>query len=78
MNGLTPAIIPKATVNYLCMFEQVYRDKGEEPPVGAKPSLSWSNRQAWLNGLSPDELALVRSLTGLNLQQELPQTKKSS
>jgi hypothetical protein len=78
MNGLAPAVVPKATVNYLCMFEQVYRDKGEVPPAGAKPTLNWGNRQAWLNGLSPDEIALVRSLTGLNLQQELPQAQKLS
>jgi hypothetical protein len=71
-SGLAPAVVPKPTVNYLCMFEQVYRDKGEVPPVGAKPSLDWSNRQAWLNALSPDDLGLVRSLTGLNLNQDAP------
>jgi hypothetical protein len=69
-NGLAPAVVPKPTVNYLCMFESVYREKGEEPPPGAKPSLNWDKRQAWLNGLSPEELGVVRSLTGLNLQQQ--------
>jgi hypothetical protein len=69
-NGLVPAVVPKATVNYHCMFEQVYRDQGEEPPPGAKPTLNWNNRQAWINTLSPDDLSLVRSLTGLNLPQE--------
>jgi hypothetical protein len=69
-NGLTPAVVPKPTLNYLCMFEQVYRDQGEVPPPGAKPSLNWSNRQAWINSLSPDDLGLARLLTGLNLMQD--------
>ncbi len=70
VSGVHPAIVPKPTVNYLCMFEQVYLEKGEMPPPGAKPSLNWNTRQAWLNTLSEQELALVRTLTGLQLQQE--------
>ncbi len=58
------------------MFEQVYRDNGGELPVGAKASLNWRNRQAWLNGLSPDKLALVRSLTGAELAARIAANKK--
>ena len=71
-NALAPAVVPKPTVNYTCMFEQVYRDQNEVPPPGAKPTLDWNNRQAWINTLSPDDLNLVKLLTGLNLTQEPP------
>ena len=69
-SGLAPAVVHKPTVNYLCMFEKVYLDRGEVPPVGAKPTLNWNNRQAWINTLSPEDLGLVRLLTGLNLTQD--------
>jgi hypothetical protein len=65
-----PAIVPKQTVNYTCMVEQIYREKGEEPPPGAKPAGHWKDRQAWLNGLSAEEFVQVKLLTGLNLFQE--------
>lgn len=68
-NGIHPAIVPKPTINYLCMFEQVYRARGEEPPPGAKPSVDWRNQQAWIDALSPAELDLARALSGLALPQ---------
>ncbi len=64
-----PAVVPHPTVNYLCMMEHIYRQHGEVPPPGAKPSLDWHDRQAWLNTLSPEDLLLVKLLTGLDLQQ---------
>ena len=69
MAGVRPTPTLHATVNYLCMFETVYRDIGEEPPPGAKPILQWPMRQAWLDGLTADQLAHVRALVGLNLPQ---------
>jgi hypothetical protein len=62
-------VVPKPTVNYFCNFEHIYREIGEQPPPGAKPILNWKNQQAWIKSLSPDELGLVRSLTGLGLVQ---------
>jgi hypothetical protein len=62
--------VPKPTVNYLCNFEDIYRQIGEEPPPGARPLVNWSNQQIWINSLSPDELGVVRSLTGLVLVQD--------
>jgi glycosyltransferase involved in cell wall biosynthesis len=70
VTGIVPAVVPRPTVNYLCMFEQLYRDNGEEPPPGAKPLLNWQDVQAWINGLTPAELDHVRSLTGLQLFQQ--------
>lgn len=69
MAGLPPTPTPRATVNYLCMFENVYRDHGEIPPPGAKPVLQWAMRQAWIDELTPEQLAHVRALVGLNLPQ---------
>lgn len=69
VHSLTPAVVPKPTVNYLCNFEHIYRHLGEEPPPGARGLVDWNNQQAWINSLSPDELGLVRSLTGLGLVQ---------
>jgi hypothetical protein len=65
-----PAVVPKPTVNYLCMTEQIYLQLGEVPPPGAKPTLDWRDRQAWLDKLPPEELALVKLLTGLDFQQQ--------
>lgn len=67
--SVTPAVVSKPTVNYLCMIEQVYRAQGEEPPPGAKPSLQWKDRQAWIDSRTPEEMILVKLLTGLDLQQ---------
>lgn len=69
MAGLTAAPTARPTVNYLCMFEHVYLGRGEPPPPGAKPILDWAKCQAWLNGLSPEALAHVNALVGLNLPQ---------
>jgi hypothetical protein len=69
LHSMTQAVVPKPTVNYLCNFEHIYRHIGEEPPPGARPLVNWNNQQTWINSLSPDELDLVRSLTGLALVQ---------
>jgi glycosyltransferase involved in cell wall biosynthesis len=68
--GVTPAVVPEPTVNYLCMFENIYRLLGEEPPPGAKPMLQWQDLQDWLNRLTPPELDRVRALTGVPLSQQ--------
>lgn len=68
--GLKPAIVPKPTVNYLCMMDHVYIKYGEEPPPGARSTTEWSVCQAWLNGLSPEAFLQVKLLTQLNLFQE--------
>jgi hypothetical protein len=70
LNSVNLGVVPKPTVNYFCNFEHIYREIGEQPPPGAKPILNWKNQQAWINSLSPDELGLVRSLTGLGLVQD--------
>jgi cellulose synthase/poly-beta-1,6-N-acetylglucosamine synthase-like glycosyltransferase len=64
-----PAVVALPTVNYLCMIEQVYRQHGETPPPGARPTLNWHDRQAWLNSLSTEDLLLVKLLTGLDLKK---------
>jgi hypothetical protein len=69
MAGLAPTPVSHVTVNYLCMFDSVYRDHGEVPPPGAKPILHWADRQAWIDALSPEQLVHVRALVGLNLPQ---------
>jgi len=57
----------RRTVNYLCMFEGVYREKGEVPPEGAKPYVDWSMCQNWLESLSADELQYYSELVSLKL-----------
>jgi hypothetical protein len=66
---MKPGVVPKPTVNYLCNFEQIYRQIGEEPPPDARPLVNWNDQQAWINSLSAEELGVVRSLTGLSLVQ---------
>jgi hypothetical protein len=69
LHSMKPGVVPKPTVNYLCNFEQIYRQIGEEPPPDAKPLVNWNDQQAWINSLSAEELGVVRSLTGLGLVQ---------
>ena len=64
-----PAVVPKPTVNYLCMIDEIYRQLGEEPPLGAKSTLDWRDRQKWINNLPQEELNLVKLLTGLDFQR---------
>jgi len=65
-----PALVAhKTTINYLCLFEGLYRAAGEEPPPGAKPGVDWRPAIAWLKALSPEDLALVDPLSGLTLSQ---------
>jgi hypothetical protein len=74
VNGLKPACVPTPTVNYLCLFDTVYRELGEEPPAEAKPIISWEDNQAWIDSLSPIDLARICNLVGMRLFQkhELP------
>jgi hypothetical protein len=69
VEGLVAAPAAHPTVNYLCLVEQIYLGRGETPPPNAKPVLNWAERQAWLNGLSPEALAHVSALAGLRLPQ---------
>jgi hypothetical protein len=50
---LRATVLKKKTVNYLCLWESLYRAAGEAPPPGAKPDIDHQPLIAWLNGLSP-------------------------
>jgi glycosyltransferase involved in cell wall biosynthesis len=68
--GLVPAVLDRATINYLCMFENVYRSHGEEPPADSKPPVDWRIVQSWLDTLTPEQFVTVQRLTGLHLHRE--------
>lgn len=67
--GLRSAVVPRATVNYLCLWEYVYRQKGEAPPPGAKPVIDTSPIADWLRSLSPRELEIASRLSGVRLER---------
>jgi glycosyltransferase involved in cell wall biosynthesis len=58
----------KRTVNYQCMFQNVYEMLGEAPPPGCKPPIDSSTVQNWLDSLSPARFADVQRRTGLHLR----------
>lgn len=62
--GLKAAVCDTTTVNYHCMWQDIYRRLGEEPPVDAKPSMDHAPIQAWLDKLPPAEREQVQRMTG--------------
>jgi hypothetical protein len=52
----------KITVNYLCLWEGVYRRFGETPPPGAKPDIDLMSVLEWLCSLPPDKRRVVAKL----------------
>jgi glycosyltransferase involved in cell wall biosynthesis len=62
--------VAKTTVNYQCMFENVYEMLGEAPPPGCKPPVDARVVQRWLDSLSPARFADVQRRTGLYLLNE--------
>lgn len=65
---LSFALTDHRTVNYTCLFETCYQFINEPPPPGAKPPVNWHETQQWLDGLTPEELALVQRQTGFLLR----------
>jgi cellulose synthase/poly-beta-1,6-N-acetylglucosamine synthase-like glycosyltransferase len=62
--GLKSAICEATTVNYLCMWETVYRNMGETPPPDAKPVINARPIFDWLDNRSPEERLLISRLSG--------------
>jgi len=61
------AHVPKATVNYTCHYEALYRAIGDEPPPGAKPNVDVAQLCRWLIGLSERRRRLVALQCGVDL-----------
>jgi hypothetical protein len=57
----------KATVNYTCQYEALYRAIGEEPPPGAKKTVDIRPVYEWLRDLEPRERNLVALRCGVDL-----------
>lgn len=66
--GLTVAKVPSVTVNYLCMWESLYRARGETPPPGAKPNIDAQNFELWRSTLKGRKLDLANRLSGVRLK----------
>lgn len=64
---LTRAIVARKTVNYLCMWESIYRTAAETPPAGAKPNVDTQALTEWLQHLSPQQKRIVSRRTCLRL-----------
>ncbi len=62
---LSRAIVAPKTVNYLCMWESIYRAASETPPPGAKPNVDSPPMTDWLKNLSPQEKRVVARRTCL-------------
>ena len=67
--SFVPAIVEKRTVNYVCLFENIYRSIGETPVPGAKPPVDWNHAQSWLDSLTPEQFLVTQTLTGLHLRK---------
>jgi hypothetical protein len=67
--GLTGADTGRATVNYYCIWEPVFRAAGLVPPPEAKPPIDAGPAMAWLNGLDDRGLELVSRRLGSKLQR---------
>jgi len=64
--ALKAAFVPIKTVNYHCLWEAIYRQIGETPPAGAKPSIDVAPINRYLHELSDRELQLVSDLSGVD------------
>jgi hypothetical protein len=66
-HDLQCAVARKPTVNYLCLWESVYRQLEEVPPEEAKPNLDQGKVYAWLNSLDERQFEIVNRLCGVRL-----------
>ncbi|MEN9886986.1 MAG: hypothetical protein RL758_1564 [Pseudomonadota bacterium] len=57
----------RITVNYHCLWPNLYRDIGEEPPVEANHRVDWARVRSWLRSLSPEALREVERQCGCKL-----------
>ena len=67
--GLVAAVTRRATVNYLCRYEAVYRALGEEPPPDDKANIDGGAFLAWLRRLSDRDLEIEGRLLGAPLRR---------
>jgi hypothetical protein len=65
--GLSGVIVERATVNYHCIWESIYRAIGENPPPDAKPNIDPTPALNWLRELSDRDLELASRLVGAPL-----------
>ena len=65
--GLSRAISEAPTVNYTCLWEQIYRRIGETPPAGAKPHVGGKQIFDWKASLGPREKEIARRLMRINI-----------
>lgn len=64
--GLNGGRVEDHTVDYLCLWENIYRLIGEEPPEGARPPAPLSDLKGWLDGLEPKRRRVVGRLIGID------------
>ena len=57
--------VAEPTVDYYCLWENVYREMGEEPPEGARPLADGAAIQAWFDALPARRKGIVKRLIGL-------------
>lgn len=57
----------RPTVNYLCIWESVYRAINEQPPADAKPNITSDDADAWVNSLDARQVEIANRLLGFDL-----------
>ena len=72
------AVVEKPTVNYLCLWESLYRRLRENPPKEAKPDIDQGKVDAWLNGLNDREFEIVNRLCGVRLTTLREEARRSA
>jgi hypothetical protein len=64
---LRTAVVPVKTVNYHCMWAQIYQSAEETPPAGAKPNVDQRDLMQWLMQLSLEQKRVISRRTCLKL-----------
>jgi hypothetical protein len=61
------AIVKSRTINYHCLWEQIYISVGETPPPNAKKNIDWDPIQEWLKSRSPQQMKIASNRSGSDL-----------
>lgn len=63
--NLKAAVLQEKTVNYLCLWKEVYRDANEISPQDANRNIDFKRISDWLNGQNPRQLEIVYRRCGI-------------
>jgi hypothetical protein len=63
----TQARVTRATVNYHCIWESIYRSLGETPPADAKPNTAVDLISSWISSLDGRDREIAERLVGAPL-----------